>query len=82
MTKTLGAVRRMTEAGNRVVFDSDGSYVENKKSGVKTKINDDRGEFKMDVWVWEEEQAQSSGELAAVKAEVEKPIFNRLEDLM
>ena len=31
--KTLGSVRRICEAGNRVVFDEDGSYVENKSNG-------------------------------------------------
>jgi hypothetical protein len=36
--KTLGSVRRICEAGNRVVFDEDGSYVENKSSGERTAL--------------------------------------------
>ena len=36
----LGAVRKMCREGNRVVFDEDGSYIEHKSSGIKTKIND------------------------------------------
>ena len=40
--KTLGSVRRICEAGNRVVFDEDGSYVENKSSGEKTALTKER----------------------------------------
>ena len=36
----LGAVRKMCRQGNRVVFDEDGSYIEEKESGTKTKIRD------------------------------------------
>ena len=36
----LGAVRKMCREGNRVVFDEDGSYIEHKGSGIRTKIND------------------------------------------
>ena len=36
----LGAVRKMCREGNRVIFDEDGSYIEHKESGTRTKIND------------------------------------------
>ena len=68
-------------SGNQVVFDSDGSYVENKKTGVKTRIKDEKGEFKMDVWVWTQEADGSGGKLAVVEGGSE-PVFNRLEDLI
>ena len=77
VTKTLGAVRRMTEAGNRVVFDSAGSYVEDKKTGSRTEIKDDNGEFTMDVWV------QTGGELGVMdQNEEDSPGFPRLEELI
>ena len=51
ITKPLCSVRRMTQAGNRVVFDDTGSYVENKQTGEITTINETRGDYHMVVWV-------------------------------
>ena len=50
VTKTLLSVKRMTKAGNRVVFDSDGSYVQNKSTGFKTGIAEENGTYSMVVW--------------------------------
>ena len=36
VTKPLGAVSRITSRGNRVVFDEEEGYIENKKTGEKT----------------------------------------------
>ena len=36
----LVSVRTMCTQGNRVVFDEDGSYIEQKDNGVGTKIRD------------------------------------------
>jgi hypothetical protein len=49
--KTLGSVRRICEAGNRVVFDEDESYVENKSTGEKTALTKDRGSYVLTLWV-------------------------------
>ena len=35
----------MCKAGNRVVFDEEGSFIENKETGRKTKIMDDGGMY-------------------------------------
>ena len=43
----LGAVRQMTKHGSRVVFDDGGSYIEDKKTGVQTKIHDKQGAYIM-----------------------------------
>ena len=40
----------MTKAGNRVVFDADGSYVQNKATGFKTGIAEENGTYSMVVW--------------------------------
>ncbi len=39
----LGSARRICEAGNRVVFDEDGSYIENQASKKRTKIDKAKG---------------------------------------
>ena len=49
--KTLGSVRRICEAGNRVVFDEDGSYVESKSNGERTALIKDRGSYVLTLWV-------------------------------
>ena len=36
VTKPLGAVSRITSRGNRVMFDEEEGYIENKKTGEKT----------------------------------------------
>ena len=51
VNKPLGSVYRMNQAGNKVVFDGEWSYVENKKSGRKNKINLIDGKYMMDLWV-------------------------------
>ena len=49
--------------GNRVVFDDDGSYVENKKTGERMTIEEDDGDYGLDVWVklGQEEEAPFGG---------------------
>ena len=34
-----------------MVFDDEGSYVENKKTGEKMVIEEDDGDYVLDVWV-------------------------------
>ena len=48
---TLGSVHRMVEAGNRVVFDVQGSYILNKGSGKITPIENRNGSYEFDLWV-------------------------------
>ena len=45
------AVKRVCKHGNRVVFDDDGSYVENKSTGERMKIEEDDGDYVLDMWV-------------------------------
>ena len=67
ITKPLCSVRRMTQAGNRVVFDDTGSYVENKQTGEITTINETRGDYHMEVWVDQQgDEAGDHSRLAAV----------------
>ena len=45
------SVGKAIEKGQRVVFDSDGSYVEDKASGARTAIEKKNGVFVMRMWV-------------------------------
>ena len=49
--RPLMSVKRVCKNGNRVVFDDDGSYVENKRTGEKIVIEEDDGDYVLDVWV-------------------------------
>lgn len=85
VTKPLGAVRRLTKAGpmgNRVVFDEDGSYIEDKRSGQRTTIVDTGKDYIVEMWVEKKEDREN--ECNAVDAGTEdsgvKWVFNGLED--
>ena len=49
--RPLMSVKRMCRAGHRVVFDDDGSYVENKQTGERLTIVEEDGDYLLDVWV-------------------------------
>ena len=43
--QTWRSVRRLREAGNRVVFDNGGSYVENRHTGEKAVLVQEEGSY-------------------------------------
>ena len=45
------SVRKMCKAGHRVVFDDEASYIENKWTGERLKIEEEGGDYVLDVWV-------------------------------
>ena len=51
VTKPLVSVRAMVKAGNKVVLDNGDSYILNKATGVKTRMEDRNGAFVFDIWV-------------------------------
>ena len=51
MKKALGSVRRICEAGNRVVFDEEGSYVENKSTKERIAVVKEKGSYVLTLWV-------------------------------
>ena len=55
----LGSVYHMIKAGNRLVFDSEGSFMVNKTSGQTQEITERAGSFEIDLWV---QQGQSGAE--------------------
>ena len=51
VNKALLSVSRTVSAGNRVVFDVDGSYIEHKASGDWTPLEEKRGIYTLKVWI-------------------------------
>ena len=48
-TSVLASVRKMTEHGNRVIFDEDRSYIQSKKTGLEMDMITEHGVYKLDV---------------------------------
>ena len=46
----LGSVHRICEAGNRVVFDDEGSYIECKNTKSRSVIDKVNGVYYMYLW--------------------------------
>ena len=55
VTKPLLSVREMVAAGHRVVFDSMGSYAENKMSGKRQYFKDKQGSYVLEMWMYDTE---------------------------
>ena len=56
----------MCQAGHRVVFDDDGSYIENKATGELNWLREENGNYLLDVSVvpgavWNESQGPGFG---------------------
>ena len=51
VNKALLSVSRIVKAGNRVVFDSDGSYIEHKTTGEWEPLEEKGGIYTLKVWV-------------------------------
>ena len=73
VTKPLGSVRAMLDAGDRVVFDrgNGGSYIMNKRTKAMTPIHERGGAFVFDLWM------PKGNEVTIAKANV-----NRYQALM
>ena len=54
------SVRKICKAGYRIVFDDEGSYVEDKATGEAMRVTEEDGEYIMDVWVKTDEQGNST----------------------
>ena len=48
---TLGSVNQMLKAGNLVHFETGNCYIENMRTGKKTKIEEKGGTFEVGIWV-------------------------------
>ena len=59
VTRPLCSVTKICDRGNRVVFDSQGGYIENYASGVQTRFSRQNNVYVMDMYV--EETAVAPG---------------------
>ena len=57
-TSVLASVRKMTEHGNRVIFDEDRSYIQSKKTGLEMDMITEHGVYKLDVIFMNGEKAE------------------------
>ena len=51
VNKTLMSVSKIVKPGNRVVFDDDGSYIEDKTTGEKLWMTESGGMYSIKLWV-------------------------------
>ena len=51
VSQGLLSVRKCTKSGNRVVFDSEGSYIENKATGKIVWLEEDGNLWSLRMWV-------------------------------
>ena len=59
VNKALLSVRRLTQAGNKVVFDPNGSYIENLETGEKMNMQEKGGMYVLKLWVHRSFQGQA-----------------------
>ena len=50
VTKPLGVVKAMLAAGNKVVFETGNSYIQDKTRTIKTPIEEINGAYVFDIW--------------------------------
>ena len=50
VNKSLLSVSKVTRGGARVVFDADGSYIEDKKSGETISLQEKNGMYILRLW--------------------------------
>ena len=51
VNKALLSVKRVVQAGNKVVFDADGSYIEDKSTEEKMWLRKENGMYMLRMWV-------------------------------
>ena len=51
VTKPLASVKKICQAGHRVVFDDDGSYIVNKTTGEVNLLREEEGNYMLDMWI-------------------------------
>ena len=56
VNKALLSVKKVVAAGNRVVFDPMGSYIEDQHSGEKMWLTEEDGMYMLTMWVNREKQ--------------------------
>ena len=50
------SVKKICKSGYRVIFDDEGSYIEDKQTWESMKVTEEDGEYVLDVWVKAKEE--------------------------
>ena len=50
VNKALLSVSKVTKSGSRVVFDTDGPYIEDKNSGERMNLTEKNGMYMLNLW--------------------------------
>ena len=50
VNKALVSVKRIVQAGNRVVFEPEGSYIEDLQTGEHMTLREDGGMYMLKMW--------------------------------
>ena len=59
VNKTLMSVSKITSKGNRVTFDEDGSFIEDKTTGERTWLTQSGGMYYPKTWVSRKSSAEA-----------------------
>ena len=51
VSRPLGSVKKICKSGHRVVFDEEGSYIQNKANGEINWMREEQGNYILDLWV-------------------------------
>jgi myosin heavy subunit len=51
VSKPLLSVKKVVDAGNRVVFEKDGSYIEDVKTGERMWMREEHGMYMLKMWI-------------------------------
>ena len=51
VTKPLASVKKICQAGHRVIFDDEGSFILNKRTGEINSLREEDGNYMLDMWV-------------------------------
>ena len=69
--KPLASVMKIVKKGNQVVFDEEGSYIRNKKTGTRTEMREEHGVYVFDIWI------PSGRGVDAVNTAINAEVFRR-----
>ena len=59
VTKPLGSVKKIRQAGHTVVFDDEGSFIMNKNTGEVNWLMEEDGNCMLDAWIPPPQQGSS-----------------------
>ena len=76
---TLGSVNQMLKAGNRVHFETGNCYIQDVRTGKKTRMEEKGGTFEVGIWVPTQSSSQRCDQVVKPQA-VTKASFQRQDE--